>query len=226
MQASQAISGVIPCDVDARSTKKSDIALVLSIARGDKVAMQALFCRYRLPVYRFALRLTRNPTTAEDIVSDVFLEVWRHAVNFEARSSVSTWLLAIARNLAWSAMRRRSTEQLNAKLTEEIEDISDTPEVVTAKKQQRTILARCLRKLSPVHREVIDLVYYHDKTAAEVAAIMGIPRATVKTRMHYARLEIADLLKQHRRDEMDRALLALPRSNALKSAAGIGRQHG
>jgi RNA polymerase sigma-70 factor (ECF subfamily) len=212
MQTSHAISDTIPSDVDTRPTQKSDVALVMSIARADKGAMRDLFCRYRLPVYRFALRLTRNPATAEDIVSDVFLEVWRHAGQFEARSRVSTWLLAIARNLAWSTMRQRPAEHLSAQVTERIEDIADTPEAATEKQQQRAILAHCLTRLSPVHREVIDLVYYHDKTVTEVAEIIGIPQPTVKTRMYYARLQIANLLRCTR--EANRVPSVLPRINA------------
>lgn len=73
---------------------------------------------------------------------------------------------------------------------------SDNPEVATHKRQQNAILAHCLTKLSPAHREVIDLVYYHEKSIGEVAEIVGCPQSTVKTRMHYARKEIADLLKQ------------------------------
>jgi RNA polymerase sigma-70 factor, ECF subfamily len=198
MQIDQAISNVIPFDFRGSSKQPSDIALVGSIARHNKGAMQALFCRYKLPVYRFALRFTRSQETAEDIVSEVFLEVWRHAGRFEARSQVSTWLLAIARNLAFSAMRQRATEELSETMKQELADNAETPEAATAKNQQTAILAQCLNKLSSAHREVVDLVYYHDKSVSEVAEIIGIPPATVKTRMHYARKELADLLERHR----------------------------
>ena len=198
MQVDQVISNVIPVDFRASPPQPSDIALVQSIARHDKSAMQALFCRYRLPVYRFALRLTRSQEAADDIVSDVFLQVWRQAERFEARSRVSTWLLAIARNLAWSVMRQRATEELSPSMIEGLEDDAETPEAATAKAQQRAIIARCLGKLSPAHREVIDLVYFHEKSVREVSGIIGIPPATVKTRMHYARKELADLIRLYR----------------------------
>jgi RNA polymerase sigma-70 factor, ECF subfamily len=205
MQIDQAISNVIPIDFRDSLKRPSDIALIGSIARHDKGAMQALFCRYKLPVYRFALRLTRSQQTAEDIVSDVFLEVWRHAGRFEARSRVSTWLLAIARNLAFSAMRQRATEELSDTMRQELEDDAETPEAATAKNQQNAILSHCLRKLSPAHREVVDLVYYHDKSVSEVSEIIGVPQATVKTRMHYARKELAALLGRHQGSKAGRA---------------------
>ena len=180
----------------------TDSALMAWIAKGDNTAMQALFVRYRVQVYRFSLRLTNNRETAEDLTSEAFLEAWRHAGKFEGRSKVSTWLLAIVHHLACSAKRRRSTAELDNSVMETLADCSDNPEVATHKRQQNAILAHCLTKLSPAHREVVDLVYYHEKSIGEVAEIVGCPQSTVKTRMHYARKEIADLLKQFGIDRM------------------------
>ena len=83
----------------------SDEALIEAIAGGDKQALKVLFTRHNVQVHRFALRLTGNSSTAEDIVNDVFFDVWRHAAAFEAKSRVSTWLLAIARYKAISVIR-------------------------------------------------------------------------------------------------------------------------
>src|SRR2546423_4361533 len=81
----------------------TDEQLIERIARGDQLAMRALFARHRLRVYRFVLRMVRDATLAEDLVSDVFFDVWRQADRFEARAAVSTWLLGIARFKAPSA---------------------------------------------------------------------------------------------------------------------------
>src|SRR5262249_24630230 len=75
----------------------SDEILIVRIARGDQLAMRALFARHQVPVYRFLIRIVRDATLAEDILSETFLAVWRQAGEFEARSSVATWLLSIAR---------------------------------------------------------------------------------------------------------------------------------
>ncbi|HEX5507896.1 MAG TPA: sigma factor, partial [Pseudolabrys sp.] len=74
----------------------SDDVLIGRIAAGDRIAMQVLFARHRVKVYRFMLRLVRNEATAEDLISEVFFDVWRNAGKFEGRSAVSTWILGIA----------------------------------------------------------------------------------------------------------------------------------
>jgi RNA polymerase sigma-70 factor (ECF subfamily) len=174
----------------------SDEALISRIAAGDRLAMQVLFARHHVRVYRFVLRLVGgNATLAEDLISDVFLDVWRQAAKIEARSAASTWLLAIARFKALSALRRKPDEELDEETAEAIEDLSDDPEVIVQKKDKGEILRKCLTALSPEHREIIDLVYYHEKSVEEVASIVGIPEATVKTRMFYARKKLSELLK-------------------------------
>jgi RNA polymerase sigma-70 factor (ECF subfamily) len=173
----------------------SDEVLIGRIANGDRLAMQVLFARHHVRVFRFVVRLVRNESTAEDLISEVFLDVWRQAGRFEGRSAVSTWLLAIARFKALSAMRRRPDEELDEETAGAIEDPSDDPEVVLEKKDKSVLIRKCLTGLSAEHREIIDLVYYHEKSVEEVAEIVGIPENTVKTRMFYARKKLAELLK-------------------------------
>ncbi len=174
----------------------SDEVLIARIAGGDRLAMQVLFARHHVRVYRFMLRLVRNEATAEDLISEVFLEVWRNAGKFEGRSAVSTWMLSIARFKALSALRKRTEDELDEEMAERIEDQADDPEVSLAKKDKGAVLRECLNALSAEHREVIDLVYYHEKSVEEVASIVGIPGATVKTRMFYARKKLSELLKE------------------------------
>ena len=173
----------------------SDDVLIGRIATGDRLAMQVLFARHHVRVFRFVLRLVRDESVAEDLISEVFLDVWRQAGRFEGRSQVSTWLLAIARFKALSALRRRPDGELDEEAAEAIEDPSDDPEVVLDKKDKSAAIRKCLEKLSAEHREIINLVYYHEKSVEEVAQIVGIPENTVKTRMFYARKRLAELLK-------------------------------
>ena len=173
-----------------------DEVLIGRIANGDRLAMQVLFARYHVRVFRFVVRLVRDEATAEDVISEVFLGVWRQAGRFEGRSTVSTWLLAIGRFKAISALRRRPAEQLDEEAAASaIEDLSDNPATALEKKDKSAMLRKCLGGLSAEHREVIDLVYYHEKSVEEVAEIVGIPENTVKTRMFYARKRLAELLK-------------------------------
>ena len=174
-----------------------DVSLLEFVINGDEAALRILFTRHNVRIYRFVLRLTGNRSIAEEIVSDVFLEVWRHAARFEMKSQVSTWLLAIARNKALAILRHRSELQLgNADFPLTIEDPAYNPEQLLDRQDRSTTFQFCLKQLSPAHREVIDLVYYHEKSVGEVAEIVGIPASTVKTRMHYARSRMAILLKQ------------------------------
>ncbi len=177
----------------AARENSSDEALIKRIAAGDRLAMQTLFARHRVAVYRWLLRLVNEKALAEDLLSEVFLDVWRQAASFEARASVSTWLLAIARYKALSARRRRTDAALDDRALS-VADPADGPDLVLENKMRADLVRQCLAKLSPEHGEVIDLVYYHDKSVEEVARIIGIPEATVKTRMFYARKKLAELV--------------------------------
>jgi RNA polymerase sigma-70 factor (ECF subfamily) len=173
----------------------SDEVLLGRIAGGDRLAMQVLYARHHVRVFRFVVRLVRDESKAEDLISGVFLEVWRQAGRFEGRSAVSTWVLAIARFKALSALRRRPDEQLDEAIAGVIEDPSDNPEVTLEKKDRSALLRKCLAGLSVEHGEVIDLAYYHEKSVEEVAEIVGVPVGTVKTRMFHARKKLAECLR-------------------------------
>ena len=196
MQTEFVLRDIASSHVSAPAREATDAALIGLIADGDKRAMQVLYARHNVRVFRFIVRLTNNQSLAEDLVSEVFLDVWRQAEGFEAKSQVSTWLLAIARYKALSALRRRTDEHLDDQMAATIEDTADDPETQINTKDRNAIVQKCLIQLSPAHREVIDLVYYHEKSVDEVARIVGVPAATVKTRMFYARNKMADLLKQ------------------------------
>jgi RNA polymerase sigma-70 factor (ECF subfamily) len=190
-------TGSIPATFQAALSGQSstDETLIERIANGDQLAMRTLFARHQTRVYRFVLRLLKNETAAEDVVSEVFLDVWRQAGRFEARASVSTWLLSIARFKALTAMRRRTNLALDADMMTNIPDPGDDPERTLQHKDDAAILRRSLAELSSAQAEVIDLVYYHGKTVAEVAEVLEIPEATVKTRMFYARKKLAELVQ-------------------------------
>lgn len=178
-----------------RSQATSDEALMGRIAQGDRLAMEVLYARHHVRVFRFTLRLIGDETLAEDLATEVFLDVWRHADRFEGRSAVSTWVLGIARFKALSARRRRAVELLDEEIAKTIEDPADDPAIALEKNDTSRVIRNCLKRLAPHHREIIDLAYYHEKSLEEVAAIVGIPKNTVKTRMLRARMRLAGLLK-------------------------------
>jgi RNA polymerase sigma-70 factor, ECF subfamily len=172
----------------------SDEALIEKVAAGNRLAMQVLFARHHVRVYRFVLRMVGNDAVAEDVTSEAFLSVWRQAYRFEARSAVTTWILAIARYKALAELRRRG-EAPGDEESADASDPADDPEVAFQNKHRGEILRRCLTQLSREHREIIDLVYYHEKSVQEVAEILDIPGNTVKTRMFYARRKLSELLE-------------------------------
>src|SRR5262249_25603857 len=185
----------VPAIAATAGETSSDQILVERVAAGKNLAMQALFARPRTFVYRWLLRFVSNETLAEDLLSEVFLDVWRQAGRFECRSSVSTWLMSIARHKALSARRRRTEAQLDEKIAVTVADPADGPAVALQEKDRDELLRRALTRLSPERRQVIDLVYYHEKSVDEVAQILDVPPATVKTRMFYARKKLAELVQ-------------------------------
>jgi RNA polymerase sigma-70 factor (ECF subfamily) len=160
-----------PTALDRRTAAQaaSDETLIVRTAAGDRLAMRALFARNHVRLYRYGLRFVRDRQLAEDLVSEVFLAVWRHAAMFEARSAASTWLLAIARFKALSFLRRRGEAPMDDETAAAIADTADDPEVTIRKKQQGELLRDCLARLSPEN--------------------------TVKTRMFHARKQLSALLR-------------------------------
>jgi RNA polymerase sigma-70 factor (ECF subfamily) len=176
--------------------KTSDTDLIKAISAGDQLAMRVLFARHNVRVCRYVLRFVSDESLAEEVVSDVFIEVWRNAARFEGRSQVSTWLLGIARFKALSAVRRRKDEALDDAVANAIPDSTDDPEIATQKKDRLAILRECMSHLSRDHREVIDLVYCRERLVDEAAEILGVPENTVKSRMFEARRRMSVLLQQ------------------------------
>jgi RNA polymerase sigma-70 factor, ECF subfamily len=186
-------------------SRVSDEALVDRIAAGDAAAMRTLFTRHSDRVCRLALRIGKDATLAEDLVSEVFLEVWRNAGRFEKRSSVATWLLAITKYKTLSKIRRRREEEsLDMEAAAEVVDPSRTPEAALARQQGAAAIRKCVNALTPEHRTIIDLIYYKGRTVKDVARLTGIPESTAKTRMFYARRRLSQLL---RRSGFDQSLV-------------------
>ena len=179
----------------AASGQQSDIDLVGRVAKGDRAAVRLLFMRHHARVYRFAARQTGSESMADDIANEVFLELWRQAPGFEGRSEVSTWLLGIARFKALSALRKRKEASIDEEDAAAVPDDADSPEVTVLKQDKAAALKRMVGALPEEHRTVIDLAYYHGKSVVEIGEVLGIPVATVKTRMFYARKKLGEALK-------------------------------
>ena len=175
----------------------SDNVLIARIAQGDRLAMQVLYGRHHIRVFRFGLRLVGNGDLAEDLIRTVFLEVWRLAGKFAGRSAVSTWLLTMTRLQALPSLRGRNDVEpdgVTANAGNAIAGTSCDTDELTLNEDTAVALRKCLTALAPDHREIVDLAYYHGKSVGEVAEIVGIPESAVKTRLSDARRTLADLL--------------------------------
>src|SRR3954470_8872984 len=129
-------SGTFAGDASARASASdsSDEMLVARAAAGDKLAMQVRSARHRTNVYRWLYRFVGNETVAEDLLSDVFFDVWQQAGRFEGRAAVSTWLLSIARFKALSARRRRTDAELDETIEATVADSAARPVIGLDKK--------------------------------------------------------------------------------------------
>jgi len=184
-----------PVRRSGRNTSVEDAVLIRRVAAADRTAMQTLFSRHHIAVYRFVLQRLRDKALAEDVTGEVFLEVWRHAGQFEGRSNVVTWILAIARRKILAARINPRGVQSDGDKTADY-DRADDPDAPLQARDRSTVLSRCIRRLSAEHREMIDLVYYQEQSMESVATILGIPSNTAKTRMFQARKRLADELKK------------------------------
>lgn len=169
----------------------SDELLLKLIADGDKLAMHDLFKRYRIRVFRFIQRMIRDHGLVDDLVSQVFLDVWRSANKFEGRAQVSTWLLQIARFKALNSIRKKKREIISLSSEFGAVDASDTPEEALRREEANKLLDACIGKLHSAHRNIIDLFYYREKTVDELSEMLGVPQGTIKSRMFCARKQLA-----------------------------------
>jgi RNA polymerase sigma-70 factor (ECF subfamily) len=174
-----------------------DETLIAQIAAGNRLAMRNLYQRHQLRVYRFVLRIVGDRSLAEDVISEVFFDVWKKAGRFEGRSSVSTWLLGVARHKALTAVasKPRPAEPIDGVAAMNVADSAADPDAAILSNERGALLRRCLGELSAEHREIIDLVYYQEKSIKEIADLLAIPDSTVKTRMFYARKRLAVLIE-------------------------------
>lgn len=179
------------------SAAAPDDDLIKRIARGDGLAMKSFYARHHVRLFRFLVRITRREATAEELMNEVFLEIWRKAGGYEGRSAVTTWMLSIAHHKAISSLRKRGEDALDEEDSgSDMADDDDDPEVALQKQNKSKVMRACMDKLSAEHRTILDLVYYHDKSVAEASEILGIPENTVKTRMFYARKRLAELMRE------------------------------
>jgi RNA polymerase sigma-70 factor (ECF subfamily) len=173
--------------------------LVLRVAGGDRAAFGALVTDTRTPLFRYLRGLVRSDEVAEDALQETFVAVWRGAGAWRGESSGRVWLFGIARRLAARSWRRRSGEPDEAvpleALGAEAGFGSDDPEVSLASVRDVRRVHAALDTLSDVDREVVTLRDLDGFSGPEVAELLELPLANVKTRLHRARLRLLAALR-------------------------------
>jgi RNA polymerase sigma-70 factor (ECF subfamily) len=180
----------------AAAAVPADEVLISRMARGDQAALRTLMDRHQVRISRFVRRFIGDRSLVEDLVCDTFFAAWQQAPHFENRSSVATWLMAIARYKALSARERQTlpTEPLDDVLATTVIDSGLQPDAAVERDDWGRFLRQCLGSLPAEQAMLIELVYYRDKSIKEVALLMGIPENTVKSRMFLGRKKLAAML--------------------------------
>jgi len=170
-------------DAAASAVDSLETQLVLGVVSGHPPdAIDQLYHRYSGRIYSFGMRLLGDSQLAEELVQETFVRLWRTAANFEpGRGSVTGYVLTMARRIAIDLWRRPSSRPFEPEPPDTPAPGNQDDNVLTA-----VTVNEAMATLSPQHREVLELSYFGDLTQASIAAILGIPLGTVKTRSYYA----------------------------------------
>ena len=170
--------------------------LLRRVARGDREAYEALFDLLAPSVLGIARRVVRDPSIAEDVTQETFLEVWRNATRFdEDRGKAKTWVLTLAHRRAVDAVRRSESQRRNDGHAG-FDDIDhDAPEHAAIKAEEHSEVRGCLDTLTELQLESVRLAYFQGYTYPEVAALLDKPLPTIKTRMRDGLIRLRDCLE-------------------------------
>jgi len=185
--------------VQPEKAQISDVELLHAIARGDEAALAHLYDAYRVILFGLLVRILNSREEAEDILQDVFIQVWRRAKDFdERRGRPFTWLVTLARSRAIDRLRMLSARQrltMNAAQEQEHNESVSDALTDTVNSEQEAIVRRALATLPEEQRETLLLAYFEGLTQSEIASRIGAPLGTVKTRMRSGMIKLRALLE-------------------------------
>ncbi len=169
-------------------SEMDDASLLALVQRGDEPAMASLFDRYSKVVYSVALRVLRDPASAEDVLQEIFMQIWRSPDSFVAtRGSLGGWLAVVSRNRSIDALRRRRP-------TESVDEIALASPYNLSEEAERNSMMEKAREvivLLPVEqRKTLEMAFFDGLTHSEIAEMTGDPLGTVKTRIRTALLSL------------------------------------
>jgi RNA polymerase sigma-70 factor (ECF subfamily) len=184
---------------DWLETEKACAALMVEVVLGSESALTRIYDSTSRMVYGLALRITGDPSIAEDITLDVFVHVWRKAHTYDAaRGTVFSWLITLTRSRAidWLRSKKRSGSDMecSAESVPNLQDSRPSPEHASLQGERASLIHAALQKLAPERREAVELAYFSGLTHTEIAIRKSLPLGTVKTRIRQGMMHLRELL--------------------------------
>lgn len=164
--------------------RQKEYNLLARVAKKDIKAFEALYKLLSQSVFNYLFRLLQNRESAEDILMEVFSAVWKSAINFKGKSRVKTWIFGIARNLAFNEIRKK--RPLNYDFIDDTLKDKESNKAIKGFENSEYI-QKALLSLTSKHREILDLVFFHEIKYTQIAELLSIPVNTVKTRVYNAK---------------------------------------
>ena len=182
---------------------KTDAELVASTLRGSQDAFRELVVRFERPVYSLVLRMVQNPATAEDLAQEVFFKAYRRLDTYDPQWKFSSWLFKIAHNTTIDHLRRGAPETVPLEAEDDdrgdlsavlADATAEDPQAASERKDLARSLEQAIARLRPEYREAVLMFYAHGASYQEICEVTGLPLGTVKTNLHRARKELAEIM--------------------------------
>lgn len=174
----------------------TDVELLKAVARGDEQALAEIYDRYRVILFGLLVRILNSREEAEDVLQEVFLQVWRRAADFdEKRGRPFTWLVTLARSRGIDRLRSLAARERVAQAgTREASELVSDAATDAFRSEQRGLVNSALAQLPEEQKRTLIMAYFDGLTQSEIAAIIGAPLGTVKTRMRTGMIRLRELL--------------------------------
>ena len=185
---------------DAAAASDPQLALIQRVGRGDQTAFADLYDIIAPLVHGVVLKVVRDPSQAEEVVQEVFVELWRVAPRFDPeRGAVTSWVATIAHRRAVDRVRseqsaRNRVERESTRVERAHDDVADSVVAVDQSQFDRRRVRRALDRLTSMQREAVELAYFSGYTYREVAVLLDVPEGTVKTRIRDGMIRLRDEL--------------------------------
>ena len=183
-----------PQETQATMTQSvDDLNLIRRMRAGDDDAVRDLYALYGQRLYAYALRLTNDSATAEDVTQNTLVTAWRTARTFRGEGRLIAWLLGIVHHTAMKTLRG-DAHYLDDLAEETVSGDQPSPEEQAQVKDEMRWVRQGMQSLSPEHRAVLELVFYQELSINETAQVLNVPPGTVKSRLSYARHHLRGVL--------------------------------